>query len=163
MDLEKVRLTDILNFRRIVEASWQEVMPHSDVVKHPDRREAYFRACFTWAGGNRHPYWAVASGRNVGFVAYAVDEAKKSASIDDFYVVPEEQRRGYGTAMVQALSAHLDRLGVELVELNVRRDTPHALAFWEAQGFRIALYRLRQYRDPQTGKAYIGALSSDFA
>jgi hypothetical protein len=31
MDLEKVRLTDILNFRCIVEAYWQEVMPHSKV------------------------------------------------------------------------------------------------------------------------------------
>lgn len=163
MNLEKVRLTDIPTFRCIVEAYWQEVMPHSDVVKQPDRREAFFRACFTWAGGNRHPYWAVVSGRNVGFVAYTVDEAKNSASIDDFYVVPAERRQGHGTDIVQAIYAHLDRLGVELVELNVRRDTPQALAFWEAQGFRIALYRLRQYRDPQTGKAYIGALSSDFA
>jgi ribosomal protein S18 acetylase RimI-like enzyme len=163
MDLEKAHLTDVPIFRRIVEAYWQAVMPHSDVVKHPARREAYFRECFTWAGGNRHPYWAVVSGHNVGFVAYTVDEAKKSASTDDFYVVPEERRQGHGTAIVQAIYAHLDRLGVELVELNVRRDTPQALAFWEAQGFRIALYRMRQYRDPQTGKAYIGALSSDFA
>jgi ribosomal protein S18 acetylase RimI-like enzyme len=163
MHLERVPLTDLSNFRRLVEAYWQEVMPHSDIVKCPARKEAYFRECFTWAGGNRHPYWAVASGRQVGFVAYTVDEAKKSASIDDFYVVPEERRRGHGTAIVQAISAHLNTLGVELVELNVRRDTPQALAFWEAQGFRIALYRMRQYRDPQTGKAYIGALSSDFA
>ena len=93
MNLEKVRLTDIPTFRRIVEAYWQEVMPHSDVIKYPDRREAYFRESFTWAGGNRHPYWAVVSGRNVGFVAYTVDEAKKSASIDDFYVVPAERRQ----------------------------------------------------------------------
>jgi ribosomal protein S18 acetylase RimI-like enzyme len=91
----------------------------------------------------------------VGFVAYAVDEARKSASINDFYVVPEARRRGYGAAMVQAVYAQLDQLGVELVELNVRRDNPQALAFWVAQGFRIALYRLRQYRDPKTGKAYI--------
>lgn len=163
MYLEKVHRTDICDFRRIVEAYWQEVMPQSDVVKNPERREAYFRERFTWAGGNRQPYWAVADGCRVGFVAYAVDAAKQSASIDDFYVVPEARRRGYGTAMVQAVYAQLDTHGVELVELDVRRDNPHALAFWEAQGFRIALYRLRQYRDPKTGKAYIGALSSDFA
>lgn len=99
----------------------------------------------------------------MGFVAYAVDEARKSASINNFYVVPEARRRGYGAAMVQAVYTQLDQLGVELVELNVRRDNPQALAFWEAQGFRIALYRLQQYRDPKTGKAYIGTLSSDFA
>ena len=52
--------------------------------------------------------------------------------------------------------------GVELIECNVRRDNPQALAFWEAQGFRIALYRLRQYRDPKRGTSYVGALSSDF-
>jgi len=104
-----------------------------------------------------------AQGHGVGFIAYAVDAAKKSASIDDFFVVPEARRRGYGAAMVQVVYAQLDTLGVELVELNVRRDNPHTLAFWEVQGFRIALYRMRQYRDPKTGKSYIGALSSDFA
>ena len=140
-----------------------ELMPHRAVVKHPERREAYFRECFTWVGGNRHPYWAVAEGCSVGFVAYAVDEARTSASIDDVYGVPEARRRGSGAAMVQAVYAQLDQLGVELVELNVRRDNPQALTFWEAQGFRMARYRLRQYRDPKTGNAYIGALSSDFA
>jgi ribosomal protein S18 acetylase RimI-like enzyme len=48
-------------------------------------------------------------------------------------------------------------------ELTLRRDNPQALAFWEAQGFRIAHYLLRQYRDLQTGELFIGALSSDFA
>ncbi|MBV7330555.1 hypothetical protein KFU94_20385 [Chloroflexi bacterium TSY] len=53
-------------------------------------------------------------------------------------------------------------MGIEQIELNVRRDNPEALAFWQAQGFRIALYQMRQYRDPQTGQSFIGALSSDF-
>lgn len=162
MDLETVQLTDIHDFRRLVEAYWQEVMPQSDVVQNPERREAYFRECFTWAGGNRQPYWAVTDGRRVGFVVYTVDAAKHSADIHDFYVVPEARRQGYGAAMVQAAYAQLDRHGVKLVELNVRRDNPQALAFWEAQGFRIALHRLRQYRDPKTGTSYLGALSSDF-
>ena len=91
-----------------------------------------------------------------------MDAAKQSASIDDFYVVPDARRRGYGTAIVQAVYAQLDTHGVTLVELNVRRDNPQSLAFWEAQGFRIALYRMRQYRDPKSGTSYIGALSSDF-
>jgi ribosomal protein S18 acetylase RimI-like enzyme len=161
--LEQVKLTDIHDFRRVVEAYWQELMPRSAVVHNPARREAYFQECFTWAGGNRHPYWAVIEGHRVGFLTYTVDEAKKSASIDDFYVMPEVRRRGYGAAMLRAVYAQLDQLGVELVELNVRRDNPRALAFWEAQGFRIASYRMRQYRDPKTSTSYVGALSSDFA
>jgi ribosomal protein S18 acetylase RimI-like enzyme len=64
--------------------------------------------------------------------------------------------------MIKAVFTELDQLGVELIELNVRRDSPQALAFWEAQGFRIALHRLRQFRDPKRGTSYIGALSSDF-
>jgi GNAT superfamily N-acetyltransferase len=117
---EKVPLTDIHDFRRIVEAYWQEVMPQSDVMKNPDRREAYFRECFTWAGGHRQPYWAVADGRRVGFVAYTVDTGKHSASIEGFYVVPAVRRRGYGAAMMQAVYAQLDTHGVELVELNLK-------------------------------------------
>jgi len=56
---------------------------------------------------------------------------------------------------------------VERVDLDVRRDNPQALAFWQAQGFGIAAYRMRIYRDPDSGTvrssaaAYVGALSSD--
>ncbi len=82
--------------------------------------------------------------------------------VNDFYVLPEARRQGYGRAMVQWLLAHLDSLGVEQIDLDVRRDNPDALAFWQAQGFGIALYRLRQYRDPESGTAFVGALSSDF-
>jgi ribosomal protein S18 acetylase RimI-like enzyme len=49
------------------------------------------------------------------------------------------------------------------VDLSVRRDTPQALAFWEALGFRIASYHLRQYRDPAAHQSFMGALSSDLA
>jgi ribosomal protein S18 acetylase RimI-like enzyme len=163
MNLAPVQPTDLHDFRRIVEAYWREVMPQSDVIQQPERPAAYFAERFPWTGGTRQLYWAVVDGRRVGFVAYTVDTAQHAASIDDFYVVPKARRRGYGAAMGQAVYTQLDPLGVALVELHVRRDTPHALAFWEAQGLRIALYRMRQYRDPKTGTAYIGALSSDFA
>ncbi len=52
---------------------------------------------------------------------------------------------------------------IETVKLTVLRTNPQALAFWEAQGFRIAHYLMRQYRDPQSGQLFVGALSSDFA
>ena len=56
---------------------------------------------------------------------------------------------------------HIEK-GIRQLDLNVRRDNPNALSFWEAQGFGIAGYRLRMYRDPETGTAYKGVLSSDF-
>jgi ribosomal protein S18 acetylase RimI-like enzyme len=163
VNLEEVHSIDIAEFQQVVAAYWQELMPHAPVIQDADRQIAYFKECFTWSGGNHHPHWALGAGRRVGFVSFAIDLDRHTASIDDFYVLPAERRHGFGSAMVQALYGHFDQLGIELIELNVRRDNPNALAFWEAQGFRVALYRLRQYRDPKTGTAFVGALSSDFA
>ena len=64
--------------------------------------------------------------------------------------------------MVKWVFAHLDNMGVERIDLDVGRDNPEALSFWQAQGFGMAGYRRRQYRDPGSGTAFVGALSSDF-
>lgn len=161
LSVEKVNAADLVRFRRMVEAYWQELMPSASVVRTPERRCAYFEEQFAWDGGNNHPRWTVVDGEPLGFLAFEVFEIEKRASISNFYVVPGRRRRGYGTAMVQWLFSHLDSLGVERIDLNVRRDNPEGLAFWEAQGFGIAGYRLRQYRDPGSGTALPGALSSD--
>jgi ribosomal protein S18 acetylase RimI-like enzyme len=160
--IERVEGHDIAQFRRMVEAYWQELMSKASVVKDPGRRKAYFQERFGWDGGNNHPHWAIEEGGPIGFMVFEVSAEQKRAMVNDFYVLPEARRRGYGRAMVRWLLAHLDSLGVEQIDLDVRRDNPDALAFWQAQGFRIALYRLRQYRDPKTGTAFSGALSSDF-
>lgn len=162
MNLERVQLSDMRDFRQMVGAYWQEIMPHSDIVKSHEGREAYFQERFSFEDDDLCLFWGVVDGRKVGFVAFTVNEAKHSAMIEDFFVVPEFRRQSHGSAMVKAVFTELDRHGVELIELHVRRDSPQALEFWEAQGFRIALHRLRQYRDPESGKSYIGALSSDF-
>ena len=57
---------------------------------------------------------------------------------------------------------YFDEKGIRQLDLNVRRDNPNALSFWKAQGLGIAGYRLRMYRDPETGTPYKGVLSSDF-
>jgi ribosomal protein S18 acetylase RimI-like enzyme len=161
--LERVSPEEIAEFQEMVELYWQELMPYAPVIQEAEQRKAYFGQCFTWKGGDRHPLWAIVGGRRVGFVSFEVSLPNKSARVEDFYVALTERRKGYGSAMVRAICTHLDQLGIELIELNVRRDNPVALSFWEAQGFRIALYRLRQYRDPQRGIGFIGGLSSDFA
>jgi ribosomal protein S18 acetylase RimI-like enzyme len=162
LHLEIVDLADLAEFRHVAKVYWQELMPHAGVVRDASQQEAYFQQRFTWRGGNCHPYWAVSAGRRVGFVSFSIEVARKMVCIEDFYVLPGARRQGVGRQTVQALVAYFDQRGIELIELNVRRDNPTALAFWEAQGFRIASYRLRQYRDPKTGTAYVGALSSDF-
>ena len=154
------RITD---FRQLVEAYWQEIMPQASTIQTAAQREIYFNERFTWSGEERHPYWATRNSYPIGFVSFAIETARKWAQVEDFYVIPRVRRQGVGTALGQWLFSHLDSLGIEQIDLNVRRDNPAALAFWQAQGFGIALYRLRQYRDPATGTAFVGALSSDFS
>jgi ribosomal protein S18 acetylase RimI-like enzyme len=160
--IQKVDPKDLPQFRQMVKAYWQELMPKSNVVNDPERWEAYFQEEFTWAGGNNHPHWATVGDERIGFMTFEVADEEKKAMINNFYVAPDKRCHGYGRAMVRWLFTHLDALGVEQIDLNVRRDNPAALAFWQAQGFGIAGYRLRQYRDPKTGTAFAGALSSDF-
>ena len=162
MQLKVIAPTEIRRFRRMVEAYWQDVMPLAGVVQDKQRRYAYFLQSFSWQDGNRSPLWAVVDGHTIGFIHYTFDANNNCVTIEDFYIAPHQRRKGYGTLMIQTLYTSLDALGVELVELNVRRDNPQAGAFWEVQGFRIALYRMRQYRNPQTGRSFVGALSSDF-
>jgi ribosomal protein S18 acetylase RimI-like enzyme len=163
MDLRLVQEGEKGILRTIAEAYWLELMPHADVVTDPVRREAYFASQFAFAGDSRRPQWAVEGDERVGFVSTSVDRAAHTAFVEDFYILPAVRRQGYGRAVVQALYAQLDVLGITQVDLSVRRDTPQALAFWEALGFRIAAYRLRQYRDPAAHQSIVGALSSDFA
>jgi ribosomal protein S18 acetylase RimI-like enzyme len=160
--VEQVDPADAGAFREMAEAFWKELMPHADAIQTPARRDAYFRQAFGWDGEDDHPHWARVDGRRVGFLSFCTDVGQRRARVSNLYVVPEERRKGYGTAMVRWLCGHLDALGVERIDLDVRRDNPDALAFWRAQGYGVAGYRMRQYRDPVRGVAYEGALSSDF-
>lgn len=162
LSIEKVKSTEVQRFRSMAEAYWQELMPKADVVRVPVQREIYFQEQFAWDGGNNHPHWAIADNRRIGLMAFEVSDDQKRAKVNNFYVIPEKRRQGYGTSMVQWLLSYFDELGVERIDLDVRRDNPGALAFWDSRGFGIAGYRLRQYRDPQSGTAFVGALSSDF-
>ena len=159
---EQVNPNDINAFRSMVLAYWRDLMPYSDVMNDPVRQEAYFAEQYTWAGGSGHPYWVLLDGRRIGLVNFSISPNEKRAEVEDFFVIPEERRRGYGTEIMRWVFRQFDMHGVEQVDLTVRRDNPNALAFWEAQGFMLAKYHLRQYRDPATGTAFHRALSSDF-
>ena len=160
--LKPVASSEVERLIQIAAAYWQDLMPHSDRMQDGEQRHQYFQERFPLDRPNHLVQWAIAAEATVGLVACEVEPARKRASIKDFYILPHERRRGYGAAMLGKLCEQFDKLGIEQIDLNVRRDNPAALVFWEAQGFRVALYQLRQYRDPQTGESFIGALSSDF-
>lgn len=162
LQFEQVNPQDVGAFRLMVLDYWRGLMPYSDVMTDPVRQQAYFAKQYTWSGGNGHPYWALLDGQRIGFVNFSIFPDEKRAEVEDFYVIPDQRRRGYGTEMVRWLFRQLDAHGVERLDLTVRRDNPNALVFWEAQGLMIAKFHLRQYRDPATGTAFRAALSSDF-
>lgn len=163
IQLRPIQPSEQAQLRAMAEAYWHEIMPTADVVQDAERRTRYLQERFPLDDEERRVQWAIAEGRVVGFLAMTINLTSKQVMVEDFYILRSERRKGYGAAMIQALYQQLGKIDIEVVELTVRRDNLHALAFWEAQGFRIAHYLMRQYREPQTGQLFVGALSSDFA
>lgn len=159
--IERVSKKDRDEFRAMVVAYWQELMPRADVVQDEYEQEFYFEYQFGQDDPRRYQCWAKLEKRPIGFMNFLIDDDEKRATIHDFYVIPELRRKGHASAMLSWLFKNLDKRNVERIDLNVRRDNPTALAFWESQGFGITAYRMRQYRDPKVGRAYSGVLSSD--
>ena len=160
LTFERVIPADQNRFRPLVEAYWLEIMPHADTVCTSDSRDSYFADRFPLSSTEPGVFWGLSEGSPVGFISFSISGTR--AEINDFYVVPARRRRGIGTFLVKSAIEITDSLGVDRIDLNVRRDNPEALKFWEAQGFMIGHYELIQYRDPKKRVGFLGALSSDF-
>ena len=158
---ERVLPSDQDRFRPLVDAYWLEIMPHADTVRSADRRDSYFAERFPLSSSEPRVFWGLSEGTPVGFISVSISGA--TAKINDFYVVPVRRRMGIGSFLLKSAIEITDSLGVERVDLNVRRDNPKALKFWESQGFMIGHYEMTQYRDPDKRVGFRGALSSDFA
>ncbi len=160
LTFERVIPADQNRFRPLVEAYWLEIMPHADTVCTSDSRDSYFADRFPLSSTEPRVFWGLSEGSPVGFISFSISGTR--AEINDFYVVPARRRRGIGTFLVKSAIEITDSLGIDRIDLNVRRDNPEALKFWEAQGFMIGHYELIQYRDPKKRVGFLGALSSDF-
>ena len=160
LTFERVIPADQNRFRPLVEAYWLEIMPHADTVCTSDSRDSYFADRFPLSSTEPGVFWGLSEGSPVGFISFSISGTR--AEINDFYVVPARRRRGIGTFLVKSTIEITDSLGVDRIDLNVRRDNPEALKFWEAQGFMIGHYELIQYRNPKKRVGFLGALSSDF-
>ncbi|MFC1525594.1 GNAT family N-acetyltransferase [Candidatus Latescibacterota bacterium] len=144
--------------RRMADSYWDGLMPTADTVRTPEVRSSYFEARFR--DESSQTCLAEVGDAIIGFLR--VTRADRRVTVTDFFVDAGHRRQGYGRAMVHAIQAVFDRLGVEEISLTSRRDNPEALGFWEADGFMVGHYELKQFRDPATGRAFVGALSSDF-
>lgn len=70
-------------------------------------------------------------------------------------ILPEGQRKGYGTKLIEALEAHLREKGVKGVRLGVGGDNTGAHHFYEANGYTL----LKNYKS--FGRVYGKKLASD--
>jgi GNAT superfamily N-acetyltransferase len=66
----------------------------------------------------------------VGFATYLISNGV--AELEDLFVDPPWMRRGIGAALVMDLSARLNELDFEKLEVTAN---PHAMAFYEHLGF----------------------------
>ena len=162
MKIERVDPVDIEKFKTLVEEYWRELMPKATAMRSPEAFDAQFRNTFEVNRADSLLHVAFEGDQPVGLFLYQIAGDQHRATVSEFYVRSQHRRKGIGSAMVQWMLSKFDDLGIEQIDLNVRRDNPDALAFWQAQGFGIAGYRLRQLRDPATRSAFKEVLSSDF-
>ena len=150
VELRRVVEGEREELRAAAERYWAGLMPHAPVVRDPVRRAAYFDERFRFGDPDCLLWWGVVGEVKVGFaVVELLGEGHDGpmASMGDFFIEAEWRRRGYGTGVVRAIVDELRGRGVVQVDLNVRRDNPGALAFWESVGFELSLYHLRRYLD----------------
>ena len=163
MRIENVDPGDIKKFKTLVEEYWRELMPKATVMRTLEAFDEQFQNTFEVSSGDSLLHVAFEGDQPVGLLLYQIDGDQHQATVLEFYVTPQHRRKGIGGFIVQWMLSKFDDLGIEQIDLNVRRDNPGALAFWQAQGFGIAGYRLRQLRDPATRCAFKEVLSSDFS
>jgi len=111
-----------------------------------------------------HPEWLVLSNEGVlgGRMRVAVDDSGAVvgfatilisdgiAELADLFVDPPWMRQGIGTDLVADVSARLNDLGFETLEVTAN---PHAMAFYEHLGFvEVRIVGTRGYRAPRMSR-----------
>jgi len=146
-----------LNYRPVSEAG-REVARHlyTQYMNEPpepdfdaDEAAAWFDRHFFNAAlsGSRHVRLAYVDEQPIGFVIftlnnYAFSPAKQYGKINEFYIVPEQRRSGYGRQLAGAAFSEMKRLGARELEADVLKENVEALAFWQSLDMGINHYVL---------------------
>ncbi|CNH70222.1 acetyltransferase (GNAT) family protein [Yersinia massiliensis] len=78
----------------------------------------------------------------VGYLWYGLGKEDSAAFIKDFYVLPQYQRKGYGSASLEALEKRLIDQGVFEIKLRVAADNPHAKRLYEQMAFVVTGFNM---------------------
>jgi GNAT superfamily N-acetyltransferase len=121
--LRRLELEDMDAAARVVRAAFDHALPSLAGLHTPKEdqwffRERVFETCEVWG--------AFDSAGMAGIIAFRKDW------IDQLYMLPDAQRRGVGTELLQVAKISFDRLQLWTFQRNVR-----ARRFYEARGFAL--------------------------
>jgi ribosomal protein S18 acetylase RimI-like enzyme len=91
---------------------------------------------FVWLAFADTPQGRIAVGACVACHAISTSRGTVVAKLDDVTIRAEWQGRGIGTAMLEALAAHLAARGITRIDCGCHRSNTGAWHFYERLGFR---------------------------
>ncbi|CNJ02602.1 acetyltransferase (GNAT) family protein [Yersinia aldovae] len=87
--------------------------------------------------------------QRVGYLWYSLGKDDTAAFIKDFYVLPAYQRKGYGSACMQALEQLLIAQGIFEIKLRVAADNPQAKRLYEQMAFVVTGFNMSKSLKPK--------------
>ncbi|EOI6455647.1 GNAT family N-acetyltransferase [Yersinia enterocolitica] len=84
----------------------------------------------------------------VGYLWFGLGENDSAAFIKDFYVLPQCQRKGYGSACLQELEKLLVAQDIFEIKLRVAADNPQAKRLYEQIKFVITGFNMSKSLQP---------------
>lgn len=130
-DLAQLTALTIETFRPYYEDYFRPLMGESIfATQHGDWRDDYRKQVAELHAPARHAYIAVAEIDNdiAGYVAWAVDPARRHGVVTILAVSAKHRRRSVGTALCEHAFERMRALGAELVEIGTGGDPFHAPA-----------------------------------
>lgn len=130
-----------------VTAPWGPLQ--DDVASWEARRESYER----WLHEpDAFVLIAERDGRPVGYALVRISQGHsptwralgRAAELETLSVLPEERGRGLGSALLDAVDAELERIGVADIGLTVVEPNAGARRFYERRGFETLFLHLRR-------------------
>lgn len=145
-DLEPLWLA-LRDHHGAVAESWGALQ--DDATSWAARRESYER----WLGEpGAFVLVAERDGRAVGYALVRIDQRPsptwrslgRAAELETLSVLPEERGRGLGGALLDAVDAELERIGVAEIGLTVVEPNAAARRFYERRGFETLFLHMRR-------------------
>ena len=120
----------------------------------PRWAEALDETCFGEAWGTLDEFEHVWGIQPDAFARWRILPEVHEAELLRIGVAPEVRGRGRGRALLRHCQQELERMGVEVLHLEVRVSNAGARALYESEGWRCRGTRRAYYRDGETAALY---------